>query len=198
MDGAPVGDIPTLVALAEAPLWGDAKFFGRWLIAAAEAQQALEAALAADPGLQQRFVCDPEIYLGIDAMLYIHYLVGSYCSFVIDINGPDADGFFLLAEMGFFAHSGTRYQMTIPESITPKDAAVAIERLMSTEDENGVRRHEDIIKCMPKCEAEQWQRRLDSLSDRTRLTDRRLLLGLEPDDPTSGFIWTIVPNFFRE
>ena len=198
MGGAPVEYRPDLVVLVETPLWGDAKFFGRWLIAAAEAQQALEVALALDPGLRQRFVCDPEIYLGIDAMLCIHYLVGSYCSFVIDITGPDADGFFLLAEMGLFVRTGTRYQMTIPESITPKDAAVAIERLMSTEDEYRVRNHENIIKCMPKCEAEEWQRRLDSLSDRTRLTDRRLLLGLEPDDRTSGFIWTIVPNFFRE
>jgi hypothetical protein len=67
------------------------------------------------------------------------------------IHAGDADGFFLLAEMGLFVRTETRYQMTIPESITPKDAAVAIERLMSTEDEYRVRRHENIIKCMPKC-----------------------------------------------
>jgi hypothetical protein len=38
------------------------------------------------------------------------------------------------------------------------------------------------IKCMPRAEAEEWQRRSFSLSDNARLADRRLLLGLEPDD----------------
>ena len=113
-------------------------------------------------------------------MLCIHYLVGSYSSFVIDITGYDADGFFILAEMGFFVRTGTRYQMTIPESITPKGAAVAIERLVSTEDEDGILHHEYIIKCMPRFEAEQWQRRLASLSHEARLADRQLLLDLEP------------------
>src|SRR5262249_21384283 len=154
--GAPVKDIPTLVALVETPLWGDAKFFGRWLMAAAEAQEAVEAALAADPSLAERHAGPCGIHLGIDAMLWIHYLVGSYSSFVIDITGYDADGFFILAEMGFFVRTGTRYQMTIPESITPKGAAVAIERLVSTEDEDGILHHEYIIKCMRRSEAEQW------------------------------------------
>jgi hypothetical protein len=74
-------------------------------------------------------------HLGIDAMLYIHYLFGSFRSFVIDMTGADAYGFFLLAELGLFVRTGTRYQMCIPsESITPELVAAAIERLLSTED----------------------------------------------------------------
>jgi hypothetical protein len=37
---------------------------------------------------------------------------------------------------------------------------------------------------MPRSEAEEWQRRLDSLSDDARLTDRKILLGLEVDSTT--------------
>jgi hypothetical protein len=186
MDGAPAGDIPTLVALVETPLWGDAKFFGHWLIAAAEAQEAVEAALAADPSLEERYAGPFGIHLGIDAILCIHYLVGSYSSFVIDFTSYDADGFFFLAEMGFFVRTGTRYQMTIPKSITPKGAAAAIERLISTEDEDGVRYPWKIIHCMPRAEAEEWQRRLESMSDEARLADRQLLLGSEHDNDAFG------------
>jgi hypothetical protein len=44
MDGASVEDIRNLnlFALVESPQWEDARFFGRWLLAAAEAQQAVE------------------------------------------------------------------------------------------------------------------------------------------------------------
>jgi hypothetical protein len=66
--------------------------------------------------------------------------------------------------------------MVIPQSFPPKDAAAAIERLLSTEDGDGVRYHEKIIRCMPRAEAEQWQRRLFS-SDGARLVDRPLGAG---------------------
>jgi hypothetical protein len=52
--------------------------------------------------------------LGIDAMLYIHYLFGSFCSFVVDMFRTEAEGFLLLAEMGLFVQTGTWDQMTIP------------------------------------------------------------------------------------
>jgi hypothetical protein len=124
--------------------------------------------------------------LGIHAMWYIHYLFGSFHSFVIDMTSYDCDGFFLLAELGLFVRTGTWYQMSIPQSITPKDAAAAMERVLSAVDDDGVRCPQHIIKCMPRSEAEEWQRRLASLSDDARLADRRLLLGLEPDDHTYG------------
>jgi len=196
MDGAPVKDIPTLVALVETPLWGDTKFFGRWLIAVAEAQEAVEAAHAADPDLQERDAWHEPISLHIAAMVYIHdltgsldkftkpdnpelyadYVIGSHNSFVVDIDGDFGNEFFVLAEMGFFVLTGTRYQMVMPKSITPEGAAAAIERLLSTEDEDGILHHEYIIKCMPRFEAEQWQRRLFS-SDGARLVDRPLGAG---------------------
>jgi hypothetical protein len=69
-----------------------------------------------------------------------------------------------------------------PQSITTELAAAAIERLLGTEDpDDRVHRLEHVIKCMPRSEAEEWQRRLASLSDEARLADRRVLLGLEPD-----------------
>ena len=72
MDGE-VNDIPTLVALVETPLWGDAKFFGHWLIAAAEAQEAVEAAFAADPDLNDPYAFHRcLVSLHIAAMVYIH------------------------------------------------------------------------------------------------------------------------------
>ena len=79
----------------------------------------MQDALASDPSLRERFFT--ETHLGIDDLLYIHYpVVGSYCSFVIDIGSLDCDGFFILAHiMGLFARTGTRYQMDIPQSITP-------------------------------------------------------------------------------
>jgi len=65
-------------------------------------------------------------------MLCIEYLVNSRSSFVIEIRTLDGNGFLILAQMGFFVRTGRRYQMTIPNSITPKGAASAIERLVST------------------------------------------------------------------
>jgi hypothetical protein len=93
--GAPGEDNLDLAALVETPMWGDAKFFGRWLLAAIEAQQALEVALESDPSLRRR---GPLAQLGIDAMLCIYHLVPSYCSFIIDIAGEYADGFCILAQ----------------------------------------------------------------------------------------------------
>jgi hypothetical protein len=119
-------------------------------------------------------------------MLYIHYLFGSFCSFVVDMFMAEAEGFLLLAEMGLFVQTGTWYQMTSPQCITPKDAAAAIERLLSAFDNERVSRPHLVIKCMPRSEAEEWQRRLASLSREARLADRRILLGLEPDDRASG------------
>jgi hypothetical protein len=55
--------------------------------------------------------------------------------------------------------------MSIPQSISPKDAAAAMERLLSTRDDELVFHHEIIIECMERSEAEEWQRRLRSLSD---------------------------------
>jgi hypothetical protein len=98
------------------------------------------------------------------------------------MDGPDARGFFILVQIGLFVRTGTRYQMTIPQSITPKAAAVAIERLLSTEGDDGLLNPERMLECMSRSEAEAWQLRLASLSEDARLADRQLLLGLEPDD----------------
>jgi hypothetical protein len=62
--------------------------------------------------------------------------------------------------------------MSIHKSITPKDAAEAMERLLSAIDDDGRRHPENIILCMPRSEAEEWQDRLASLSEDARLADR--------------------------
>jgi hypothetical protein len=102
--------------------------------------------------------------LGIDAMRCIHYIVGSYRSFIIDITSEDADGFCVLAQLGLFVRTGTRYQMSIPQYLSPKDAAAAMKRLLSTMDDDFALHHENIIECMSRSKAEDWQRRLASLS----------------------------------
>jgi hypothetical protein len=160
MHDSPAAAKSDLVALVETPTWGDVKFFGRWFLAVAEAQQALEAAFESDPSLRERFEITVKTNLGIDAMLYIHYIVGSYCSFVIDIASENADGFYILAQLGLFVRTGNRYQLSIPQNISPKDAAAAIERLLSTEDDEFVLHHEKIIECMTRSDAAEWQRQL--------------------------------------
>jgi hypothetical protein len=169
-----------LVTLVEAPLFSHPRFFGRWLLAAAESQEAVEIALASDANLRERLAYEP--YLGLDAMLFIYYLAKSRRSFLIDIETLEGNGFLLLAEMGLFVRTGARYQMTVPNGITPKGAAAAIERLVATRDDDGVLHPEHVINCMPRFEAEQWQRRLAAMSEEARLTDRRLLLGSEHED----------------
>ena len=180
MHSNPAEAKPDLVALVETPFFSHAKFFGRWLLAAAEAQQAVEIALASDASLRERLAYEP--CLSLDAMLCIEYLVNSRSSFVIEIRTLDGNGFLILAQMGFFVRTGRRYQMTIPNSITPKGAASAIERLVSTRDDDGILHAEHIINCMPRFEAEQWQRRLDAMSQEARLADRQRLLGSEHED----------------
>jgi hypothetical protein len=160
MHHSPAAARSDLVALVQTPTWGDVKFFGHWFLAVAEAKQAMEVALESDPRLRERFEFAVKTDLGIDALLYIHYIVGWYSSFVIDITSEDADGFFVFAQLGFFVLTGNRYQMSIPQNISPKDAAAAIERLLSTEDGEFVRHHENIIKCMTRSDAAECQRQL--------------------------------------
>jgi hypothetical protein len=90
--------------------------------------------------------------VGNEEITCIH---GNLGNDVIDMTGADAYGFFLLAELGLFARTGTRYQMCVPpQSITPEHAAAVIERLLGTEDpDDGVHRLEHVIKCMPRFEA---------------------------------------------
>ena len=135
VDGDPAEEDPDLVVLVETPRWGDAKFFGRWLVAAAEAQQALENALASDRDLWWRieYPRGPfRMQLDVNAMYYLRRLCDSSCSFVVYMNSPDGQIFFVLVQMGLFVQTGTRYRMIIPKSITPKGAAVAVEQLLGT------------------------------------------------------------------
>ena len=147
----------------------------------------MEVALASNPKFRRRFDGINHPDLNIDAMVFILYLIKdeSYCSFVIDITVEGIE-FFQLAELGFFVRTGNRYQMSIPESITPESTAAALERLLHAIDDDGVMHHaEKIILCMPRSKAEEWQDRLGSLSDEARLADRNILLGLEPNSDGS-------------
>jgi hypothetical protein len=131
MHGTPL-EAADLVALVETPGWGDAKFFGQWLLAVAEAQQALGIAFELDPPLRQRFDLPPpfdpfNVRLGINAMGCLRHSDFS-CTFVIDMDGPVSYEFFILVQLGLFVRTGTRYQMTIPpthhaESCSYRDQA---------------------------------------------------------------------------
>ena len=111
--------------LVEGPRWGDAKFYGKWLLAAAKAEALWKKAIN-DPSFEKQvdrltiaFIPD----LGIGATDILSRLKTNFVSFAIPLNAIGAeDGelveeFTVMVEMGFFTLTGQRYQMTIPENL---------------------------------------------------------------------------------
>jgi hypothetical protein len=169
--------------LVEGPAWGDAKYYGRWLIAAAKANELLQIAkkhdaefLRAIDTLETLQVLD----FGIMATVFLsHFADQEFQTFVIDVDSShDLIDFVLMIEMGFFTQTGNCYQMTLPSRLNLNKVKQAHLKLAATEDDEWIH-PERFIVTMSYFEAKKYQRSLRTMSEEARLADRRALLFLD-------------------
>ena len=153
--------------LVQGPAWGDAQFYGKWLLAAAEAE-ALWKDACADQDFKQQVdhVCDAYIPdFGIAATVMIMQLKEYRATFLIELNSEDGDDFAMMAEMGFFAQRNALYQMTLPSSLTLEKVKAAIFKFAKTEDDEFMLHPEHLVTAMPLSEATTLQNRLRAIHD---------------------------------
>jgi hypothetical protein len=153
--------------LVQGPAWGDAQFYGQWLLAAGKAEAFWKEAYA-DEDFKQQIdrVCDAYIPdFGIAATVMIMQLRGYRTTLLLELNSEDGDDFAMMAEMGFFAHRNALYQMTLPSSLTLEKVKAAIFKFAKTEDDEFMLHPECLVTAMPLSEATTLQNRLRAITD---------------------------------
>jgi hypothetical protein len=186
------------VVLVEGPGWGDAEFYGQWLLSAARAQSLWQEAKRTDAEFRAAIVmlevCE-ELHFGITATIFVARFSAAEClsTFVLDprtVDGSrDLIEFALMVRMGFFELTGTRYQMTIPKTLDLDTVKSAHLELARTEDEEEWLHPEQLVVSMPPEQAENFQQLLRDMDDRQRLADRRALLFLDESLPSTDTDW---------
>ncbi len=170
--------------LVEGPRWGDAAFYGKWLIGAGKANTLWEKAYK-DPSFRkavERLTVDYIPHFGILATVLLSYLEGNYYSFVVPVhNEMEGEVFTMMVEMGFFVLTGQRYQMVIPSRLTIGKVKKAALKLAQTEDHEYYLHPEHLVAAMPYAEAKTWQARLRHMDENHRCADRHLLLETPSD-----------------
>ena len=150
--------------LVEGPKWGDAEFYGKWLLAAAKTNALWKKAIN-DPSIEKQVEMLTIIYMpdfGIGATVMVSQLEENLASFAIQLNGVAielVDEFVMMAEMGFFVLTGQRYQMAIPAQLNMDVVKRAALKFAQTEDED-ILHPENLVATMPYAEAKAWQERL--------------------------------------
>ena len=168
--------------LVEGPAWGDADFYGHWLLEAARAQRLLEQAKRDDPVFRQTIDTLELLQLldyGIMATVLVSQFVDKeFQTFIIDFASEDVNDFCLMVQMGFFILTGDRYQMVLPQNLDMERVKQAHLKLAATDDVDWIH-PERLIVAMPKARATQFQCLLREMNQDQRLADRRLLLFLD-------------------
>lgn len=165
--------------LVEGPMWGDAEFYGKWLLAAAQANALWNEAIKDFSFAKQvdrlMVVSIPEFGIGATSML--SKLAKNFNSFAIQLHGEEVELYFvMMVEMGFFALTGQRYQMVIPAQLNMDAVKSAALKFAQTEDEECFLHAEHLIASMPYTQAKKWQTRLCQMDEDHRCADRVLLL----------------------
>jgi hypothetical protein len=153
--------------LVKGPAWGEAQFYGEWLLAAGKAEAYWKEAYA-DQDFKQQIdrVCVAYIPdFGIAATVMIMQLKEYRTTFLIELNSEDGDDFAMMAEMGFFAQRYPFYQMTLPSSLTLEKVKAAIFNFAKTEDDEFMLHPEHLVTAMPLSEATTLQNRLRAIHD---------------------------------
>ena len=168
--------------LVEGPAWGDAEFYGKWLLSAAKANDLLQQAKTDDP--EFRNAIDTlevlhGLHFGIMATVFLSYFVDKeFQTFVLNSSSEDLLSFVLMAEMGFFVQTGKRYQMTVPEKLNTEIVKQAHLKLAGSEDDEWIHPERFAVD-LPYPQAKMYQRLLREMSEKQRLADRRALLFLD-------------------
>ena len=165
--------------LVEGPAWGDAQFYGEWLLNAAKANELLKQARRDDPSFNKAVETLEVIYcldFGISATVYLWKLAneGKY-TFVVDPCDQDLIDFALMVDMGFFTLTECRYQITIPCGLDLQNVKRAHLKLVETEDDewNHPERH---ILLVAHEELKEARRQLHEMNQSKRLRQRLVFL----------------------
>jgi hypothetical protein len=166
--------------LIESPGWRDASFYGKWLLAAAEAQRLWREAVQSDCEFRsriERLEVVSIVLLGNEALNVIGELAeNDICTLIVRVDTELGDSVALLARMGFFALTGERYQMILPSGLNAEIVKGAALALAATEDDKYEIHPERLLRVMPLSSAQRWQSRLQQMDEQQRLADRDLLL----------------------
>jgi hypothetical protein len=165
--------------LVEGPSWGDARFYGGWLLKAARAEalwrQVRNSPTFKDAAERLTVAFFPDF--GIAATIMLAYLRRNFVSFTIPLYGEEGNEFAMMTEMGFFVRTGERYKMAIPKRLKMNDIKSAALKFVQTADSKCVLHPEYLVAAVPKKRAERMQRRLRKTDDSRRCADRAILLG---------------------
>jgi hypothetical protein len=164
--------------LIEGPSWYDAEFFGKWLLAATEAQRLSEEAVNTDSEFSaktERLEFGRREPFGGYATTLIRCLTMTGCTAVIDTDTDLAQGVAMMAHMGFFALTGERYQMVLPSPLNSE--VVRASALTILEAYTGYCMPvQKIMRTMPWAIAKDLQQKLEQMDQVQRVADRELLL----------------------
>jgi hypothetical protein len=149
--------------LIEGPNWGDAAFYGKWLLAAGQAETFWEDALK-DPDFKKQVESVCTLYIpdfGITASVIVMGLEEYRTTLVLDLCNEDGEDFVMMVMMGFFAPTKKGYRMAIPLDLTAAKVKKAIVRYAETEDEECVLHPEYLVNTMsfPEARARQMTER---------------------------------------
>jgi hypothetical protein len=153
--------------VVQGPVWGEARFYGQWLQAAANAEAFWKEAYA-DEDFKRHVdrVCTSYLPdFGIAATVVIMQLRECRTTLLIELDSIEGDDFTMMAEMGFFAHSNPFYQMTLPRLLTLEKVKAAIFKYAKTEDNEFMLHPEYLVTAMPLSEATMLQYRLRAIND---------------------------------
>ena len=156
-----------LGVLVEGPQWGDAEFYGNWLLAAAKAETLWKKASDAPDFAKQvdRLSVATIPHFGIAATVFLMRLEDNLSSFVLSFNeGDGVDEFVMMAEMGFFVRTGRGYQMAIPADLNLAKFKAAALTYAQTEDDEYNLHPEVVVSSVPLAEALQSQMRQLAIS----------------------------------
>ena len=174
--------------LVEGPRYGDATFYGHWLLSAAKANELLQQAKRDDPQFSREIAILEEsqcLDFGISGTRFIsRFADKEFDTFVITTKPEDLNtlydlvDFVLMVEMGFFTLTGDRYQTTLPRNLDMDSVKQAHLKLAGTEDEDWIH-PERLCVDVPYSHAATYQRLLRTMNQDQRLADRQALLFLD-------------------
>src|SRR5262249_23143367 len=168
--------------LVEGPRWGDAEFYGNWLLAAAKANELLQQARRQDPEFHKA-IDTLELLrcldFGIMGTVFVSQFTDKdFDTFVLDHGSEDLIDFALMADMGFFTLTGDHYQMTLPQKLDLDTVKQAHLKLARTEDEEWIH-PEWFLTDLPYSQVKRYQRLLGNEDPDQRLSHREALLSLQ-------------------
>ena len=169
-----------LWVLVEGPGPGEAEFLGRWLLAAVEADQALQNRFGENPSLKQQISRLELVYwicFSSAATKFVELLMKNLTCFSLPLDEDRGEIFAVMAELGFFRLTGDHYQMTHPQAVSGSQIEAALLRLAATEDDEYFLHPEHLVIGLSSVEAERWKIRLERLPWMQRVADRAVLLG---------------------